>query len=87
MSDELKAELDKVSLRQALLDAEIANARARDLTERLLELSRELTAVRGQLAELQAQHHALVAQVDAQRRSRAYRLTEQWWQLRRAVSG
>jgi hypothetical protein len=56
--------LDEISLEQALLDVDIANARVADLTSRLvsarLELS-ELAALRRQVADLEAQLAAIHA--------------------------
>jgi len=42
--------LDGISLEQALVDFEVANARVMDLTSRLTSLSRELIQVRTELA-------------------------------------
>lgn len=45
-------DLDSISLEQALLDVEIANARVVDLTHRLVEMSDELASTRSELARL-----------------------------------
>jgi hypothetical protein len=46
------AELDRISLEQALKDFEIANARVVDLTKRLVESERERQEVTSHLEEL-----------------------------------
>lgn len=50
---DITAELDALSLEQALLDAELANARVIDLTRRLLEAHAEVERLRGQLDSLE----------------------------------
>jgi len=45
--------LDDISLEQALIDFEVANARVMDLTARLTSLSRELLEARTELARAQ----------------------------------
>ena len=46
---ELHAELDRLSLAQALLDFEVANARVTDLTQRLMDAADEIAALKGEL--------------------------------------
>jgi hypothetical protein len=46
---ELHAELDRLSLSQALLDFEVANARVTDLTQRLMDAADEIVALKGEL--------------------------------------
>src|ERR1700739_3327551 len=41
--------LDAISLEQALIDFEVANARVIDLAQRLAKMSKEVIALRGQL--------------------------------------
>ena len=50
----LEVELDRLSLEQTLRDFEVANARAVDLTQRLIGLSHEITSLREQLVAAQA---------------------------------
>jgi hypothetical protein len=59
--------LDQISLDQALLDFEVANARVIDLTKRLVEATDELVLLRHQTELLRRE-------VEAARSSRAYRL-------------
>lgn len=42
-------DLDGISLEQALIDFEVANARVMDLTSRLTSMSRELISARSEL--------------------------------------
>ncbi len=48
-------ELDRLSLTQALLDFEVANARVTDLTQRLIDASNEIAALRAELDRRSAQ--------------------------------
>ncbi|QGJ67872.1 hypothetical protein FDU21_17630 [Xanthomonas oryzae pv. oryzae] len=43
-------DLDQISLEQALIDFEVANARVMDLTSRLTSMSRELIQTRSELS-------------------------------------
>ena len=54
-SADLSHELDRLSLTQALLDFEVANARVTDLTQRLIEASEEIAALRAELDRRTAQ--------------------------------
>jgi hypothetical protein len=49
-------DLDGISLEQALIDFEVANARVIDLTSRLTSLSRELLEARTMLAKANIRH-------------------------------
>ena len=46
---DLNSELDRLSLTQALLDFEVANARVTDLTQRLMDAADEIAALKGEL--------------------------------------
>lgn len=67
--------IDRISLEQALIDFEIANARVIDLTERLTNMSRELNEAR------QAQHTLAELQ-----QSRAFRIVRLLGRVRRAIA-
>jgi hypothetical protein len=54
-STDVGRELDRLSLSQALLDFEVANARVADLTQRLIEASNEIAALREELDRRTAQ--------------------------------
>lgn len=85
LPDDLGAEMDRLSLTQALHDFEVANARVVDLTQRLIGTGRELTETRQQLAALQRQHDELRATHESMQRSRAFRLANRIWAIRNAL--
>jgi len=58
-------DLDGISLEQALIDFEVANARVIDLTARLTSMSRELLQARTELATLKLRSNAPVAALAA----------------------
>jgi hypothetical protein len=70
---ELDADLDALSLDQALLDVEIANARVADLTQRLLEAGEQIRALTVALDAERAAHGASVARLAEMESSQAYR--------------
>ncbi len=80
--DRLAREIDALSLRQALLDFEMANARVLDLTARLVEANARVVKLQSELdgfsadaervrAELAADHGKLQAHADALEAARA----------------
>lgn|GEM_PF-3684802 len=93
-------DIDRLSLNQALLDFEVANARTIDLTQRLLEAARENQDLRNQLAAATStetgwtDRHAAVAEELAALRatydqflaSRTYKLMKAVRALRRALN-
>lgn len=54
-SADLSRELDRLSLTQALLDFEVANARTTDLTQRLIDAANEIAALKAELDRRTAQ--------------------------------
>jgi chromosome segregation ATPase len=54
-SAELSRELDRLSLTQALVDFEVANARVTDLTQRLVDAANEIAALKAELDRRTAQ--------------------------------
>ncbi len=62
----VQSDIDRMSLEQALLDVEVANARVIDLTARLVEANQRSTALRAEADGLRAQITAAAAEVDAQ---------------------
>ena len=80
----LEETLDRISLRQALVDFEVANARVIDLTARLLEAQQELAqrrvhrseleALQAEAGDLRAQLDEVTARHEAVITSRTYRL-------------
>ncbi|HET7489412.1 MAG TPA: hypothetical protein VFJ85_15905 [Acidimicrobiales bacterium] len=81
----LEAEMDRLSLTQALHDFEVANARVVDLTQRLIGTGRELTEAREQLASLQRRYDELRTTHETMQRSRAFRLANRIWAIRNAL--
>jgi len=82
---DIGAEMDRLSLEQALHDFEVANARVTDLTQRLIGSGRELSVMRQQLTSLQREHAELRTAHDEMQRSRAYRLAKKVWAIRQAL--
>ena len=80
--DDVERELDRLSLTQALRDFDVANARVRDLTERLMAATRELTETRKELAKVQAELDSLRDTHDRMRSSAAFRLANRIWEIR-----
>lgn len=82
---DLGAELDRLSLIQALHDFEVANARVVDLTQRLIGASRELATAREELVSLQREHEELRAVTERMKHSRAYKLATTIFAIRNAL--
>ena len=81
----LKSTVDAISLEQALLDADVAIARSRDLMLRLVELREQLAAERDRNAVLQADLDQATKLYDEIVGNRAYRYASKAWALRRAI--
>jgi hypothetical protein len=79
-SADLSRELDRLSLTQALLDFEVANARVTDLTQRLIEASNEITALRAELDRRTAQ----LVELDRVHNQMAASTT---WKIARGIEG
>lgn len=93
-ADDLRRQMDALSLTQALLDFEMANARVLDLTARLVEansrvlgLQSEVDAARHAADDVRASLAAREAELVALRSSRSYKLAERIQMLLRAVRG
>lgn len=93
-SGSLEQEIDRISLSQALLDADIATSRVVDLTRRLVEagdhiaqLQGEVAALRGRIAELEGQVAAAQEEVANIVSTKAFRIADRLWAIRRAVRG
>ena len=84
---ELQRTIDGISLAQALLDADVAIARAHDLALRLVELSEQLAEARGENVALRSQAAKSQALYDEIVQNKAYGLASKVWAIRRAVSG
>ena len=77
--------LDNLSLQQALVDFEIANARVLDLTRRLMEAHAENSELRAELDRVRLGQQELQQQHDAMKSSVAFRWAKKIWALRNAV--
>ena len=67
------ADLDDISLAQALLDVDVANARVIDLTKRLTQLTKELRRTTSDLQKAKLRNRAVTAELEEIKGSRAYR--------------
>jgi hypothetical protein len=70
------ADLDEISLAQALLDVDVANARVIDLTKRLTTMSKELRQTTSELQKARLRNRKLVVELEELeelKSSRAYR--------------
>jgi regulator of replication initiation timing len=85
--DDLADQMDALSLRQALIDFEVANARTRDLTQRLVKLVEENGRLELELAELRAEIEAEREVWTQVKGSQAFRLASRIWNLRNALKG
>lgn len=81
----LEDEIDKLSLQQALVDFEVANARVIDLTHRLVEATETINQFRDELERLRVEHADLHAAHRRMQSSQAYRLADKIWNLRHAL--
>jgi predicted nucleic acid-binding Zn-ribbon protein len=67
------ADLDDISLAQALLDVDVANSRVIDLTKRLTALTKELRQSTTDLQKAKLRNRKIAAELDEIKGSRAYR--------------
>lgn len=79
-STDLTHELDRLSLTQALLDFEVANARVTDLTQRLIDAANEIAALRTELDRRSQQ----LAELDKAHRQMAESKT---WKIAKGIEG
>ena len=82
---ELAKTVDELSLEQALLDVDVANARVVDLTQRLVEQSRHNSQLRTELEHLRLEHAQLRSTHERMKGSQAFRLAERLWAIRNAL--
>ena len=82
---ELGRTVDELSLEQALLDVDVANARVLDLTQRLVELSRHNSQLRTELEHLRLEYAQLRSAHERMKGSQAFRLAERLWAIRNAL--
>ena len=85
MNEALEEELDRLSLTQALVDAEMATARVIDLTERLVDAREQIVKVQSELEHLRIEYTQLRAEHEQMRSSAAFRLADRIWAVRNAL--
>jgi predicted nucleic acid-binding Zn-ribbon protein len=66
-------DLDPISLEQALLDVDVANARVIDLTKRLTALTKELRQTTTDLQKVKLRSRRLAVELEEIKGSRAFR--------------
>ncbi len=85
MKEALEEELDRLSLTQALVDAEMATARVIDLTERLVDARQQIMNLRGELEHLRIEYTQYKVEQEQARSSAAFRLAAKIWAVRNAL--
>jgi hypothetical protein len=85
LKETLEQELDRLSLTQALVDAEMATSRVIDLTERLLDARQQLVNLRSELEHLRIEYIQYRVEQEQERSSAAYRLAAKIWAVRNAL--
>ena len=83
----LQESIDRLSLEQALLDFEVANARVLDLTHRLVEATRTITELKTEIHRLEIEYAQLKSDHERMRSSKAFAIAQRIWTLRNAVRG
>lgn len=83
---DLERQLDELSLKRALIDFDVANARVVDLTHRYVEATEEIKRLRKELDALRIEHGNVLADLDRTRNTKAYKIAERIWALRRALN-
>ncbi len=85
MKEVLEEELDRLSLTQALVDAEMATARVIDLTERLVDARQQIMNLRSELEHLRIEYAQYKAEQVRVQSSAAFRLASRIWAVRNAI--
>jgi hypothetical protein len=85
VKEALKDELDRLSLTQALVDAEMASARVIDLTERLVDARQQLVNLRSELEHLRIEYTQYRVEQERAQSSAAYRLAAKIWAVRNVL--
>ncbi len=85
MNEALDEELDRLSLTQALVDAEMATARVIDLTERLVDARSQIINMRSELEHVRIEFAQYRAQQEQMKSSAAFRLAAKIWAVRNAL--
>ena len=87
MKEALEDQLDRLSLTQALVDAEMATARVIDLTERLVDARQQIVNLRSELEHLRIEFTQYRVVQEQMRSSAAFRLASRIWAVRNALGG
>ena len=85
MQEALEKELDRLSLSQALVDAEMATARVIDLTERLVDAREQVVNLRSELEHLRIEYTQYKVEQEQIKSSAAFRLAARIWAVRNAL--
>jgi hypothetical protein len=85
VQEALEEQLDRLSLTQALVDAEMATARVIDLTERLVDAREQLVNLRSELEHLRIEYTQYRVEQEQMRSSAAFRLAGRIWAVRNAL--
>ena len=82
---ELESEMHALSLTQALVDFEVANARVLDLAQRLVEAEAMISQTKTELQELRIEYATLCAEHGRMKSSKAFQSAQKVWALRNAL--
>jgi predicted nucleic acid-binding Zn-ribbon protein len=85
VQEALEKELDRLSLTQALVDAEMATARVIDLTERLVDAREQIVNLRSELEHLRIEYTQYKVEQEQMKSSAAFRLASRIWAVRNAL--
>jgi hypothetical protein len=85
VQEALEKELDRLSLTQALVDAEMATARVIDLTERLVDAREQVVNLRSELEHLRIEYTQYRVEQEQMKSSVAFRLASRIWAVRNAL--
>jgi hypothetical protein len=84
-ADPVALDIDRLSLEQALLDFDVANARVLDLTHRLVELGVVNRSLHTQLEQLRLEYAELRSEYERTMASGPFRIAERIWMIRNAL--
>jgi hypothetical protein len=85
MKETLEEELDRLSLTQALVDAEMATARVIDLTDRLIDARKQIVNLRSELEHVRIEYTQYRVEEEQMKSSAAFRLASRIWAVRNAL--
>jgi hypothetical protein len=85
VQEALEEELDRISLSQALIDAEMATARVIDLTERLVDAREQVVNLRSELEHVRIEYTQYRVEQELMKSSVAFKLANRIWAVRNAL--